>query len=92
MGEGFRWNDWNRQHIARHGISPDQAEKVVLGARRPYPSYEGDGRWLVRGQDAAGDYLQVISVVDPAPAESLYVIHARPLTDREKRNLRRRRR
>jgi hypothetical protein len=63
----------------------------VLGARRPYPSYEGDGKWLVRGQDIHGRYLQPVYTVDE-DGETFYVIHARPLTEREKRNLRRRRR
>jgi uncharacterized protein len=90
MGYGFRWNQWNIQHIARHGISPDAAEQVVIHARRPYPSYEGDGRFLVRGQTDGGQYLQVVYVVDD-DGETFYVIHARPLTESEKRNLRRRR-
>jgi uncharacterized DUF497 family protein len=91
MGDGFRWNDWNRQHIARHGIVPEQAEYVVLNPRRRYPSYEGDGRWMVRGQDANGLYIQVVYVVD-SEDETVYVIDARSLTDREKRSVRRRRR
>jgi uncharacterized DUF497 family protein len=91
MGEGFRWNEWNRFHLARHSVHPAHAEYIVLSARRPYPSYEGDGRWLVRGQDPDGRYLQVVYVVDP-DGRTLYVIHARPLTVAEKRNLRRRRR
>jgi len=90
MGGGFRWNAWNVEHIAKHGVAPEQAEHVALFANRPWPSYEGDGRWLVRGQDAAGLWLQVAYVVDPD--STLYVIHARPLTDREKRQVRRRRR
>jgi hypothetical protein len=24
----FRWNDWNIEHIAGHGVSPDEAETV----------------------------------------------------------------
>ena len=89
MDDDFRWNDWNIDHIARHGISPRQAEHVIVFAKQPWPSYEGDGRWLVRGQDADGLYLQVVYRVDPEG--TLYVIHARPLNDREKRQLRRRR-
>jgi uncharacterized DUF497 family protein len=91
MGDGFRWNDWNRSHVAKHGVDPEDAEYVVLHARPPYPSYEGDGRWLVRGQDPGGRYLQVVYVIDP-DGQTFYVIHARPLTDGEKRRLRRRRR
>lgn len=91
MGDGFRWNQWNSWHIARHGVQPEDAEYVVLHARRPYPAYEGDGRWLVRGQDRGGRYVQVVYLIDPG-GETLYVIHARPLNEQEKRNLRRRRR
>ena len=90
MNGGFRWNDWNIEHVAKHGVSPEQAEYLVLSARRPWPSYEGDGRWLVRGQDKNGRYLQVAYVIDPDA--TIYVIHARPLNDREKRRLRRRQR
>ena len=85
----FRWNDWNVEHIGRHGVVPGQAEHLVLGARKPWPSYEGDGRWLVRGQDRNGVYLQVVYRIDPEG--TIYVIHARPLNDGEKRRLRRRR-
>jgi uncharacterized DUF497 family protein len=84
-------NEWNVGHIAEHGVSREDAEYVVLHAQRPYPSFEGDGKWMVRGQDSAGRYLQVVYVVDP-DGKTFYVIHARPLEDREKRNLRRRRR
>ena len=91
MSDGFRWNNWNLSHIAEHGIDSRDAEYVVLNARRPYPSYEGDGRWLVRGQDRNGRYIQVV-YIDPPNVDTFYVIHARSLNDREKRNLRRRRR
>ena len=88
MIDDFRWNDWNVDHIALHGVTVEQAEYLVVSARRPWPSYEGDGRWLVRGQDANGMHLQVVSRIDVAG--TIYVIHARPLTDREKRQARRR--
>ena len=58
-------------------------------ALRPYPAFIGDGKWLVRGQTSSGRYLQAIFVIEE---ECYYVIHARGLTDKEKRLLRRRRR
>lgn len=91
MDRDFRWNAWNIGHVAAHGVSPEEAEEVVLNARPPYPSYEGNGKFLVRGQTDAGRFLQVVYVVDP-DGRTLYVIHARPLTESEKRQLRRRRR
>jgi len=89
MSDAFRWNDWNRDHIAVHGVSPQEAEFVINRASPPYPEFIGDGKWRVRGPTAAGRFLQVIFVVED---DYYYVIHARGLSDREKRQLRRRRR
>ncbi len=86
----FRWNQWNVDHIAKHGVSPEEAEYVVDHARRPFPRYHGTGKYLVRGQSEAGRWLQVIYVFDP-PA-IVFVIHARPLKGSEKRSVRRSRR
>jgi uncharacterized DUF497 family protein len=84
---GFRWNNWNMDHIATHGVDARDAEFVVGAARRPYPRKIGDGKYLVIGQTADGIYCQVIYVFDP-DAE-IFIIHARPLTEAEKRRYRR---
>lgn len=85
----YRWNDWNLDHAAKHGVRvPREAEMVVDGARAPYPENIGAGRWIVVGRGIGGRPVQVIYVVDPDG--TLYVIHARPLTDREMRRHRRR--
>ena len=83
----FRWNHWNSDHIAAHGMSMADAEYVANHAKNPYPRYEGDGRYRVIGQTPAGQYVQVVFVFDPPNV--VYVIHARPLNDREKRRHRR---
>jgi len=85
----FRWHEWNIEHIGTHGVSPDEAEAVVRRAVRPYPRKLDDDKWLVWGQGRGGRFLQVIFVLDED--ESVFVIHARLLTDREKRRYRRRR-
>jgi uncharacterized DUF497 family protein len=85
---GFRWNDWNVEHAARHGVSPEEAEMVVRGARSPFPRKMEEDKWLVWGRGHGGRYLQVVFVLDED--ETVFVIHARPLTDPEKRRLRRR--
>jgi uncharacterized DUF497 family protein len=78
---GFRWNEWNVEHIAGHGVSPEEAELAVRGCRRPFPrKIEGD-KWLVWGRGSGDRLLQVIFVLDPA--DMVYVIHARPLTELE---------
>lgn len=84
----FRWNDWNRDHIAEHGVDPDEAELVVRRTRKPYPLHVGDDKLLVIGRGSGGRLLQVIFVLDKD--ETIFVIHARPLTDAEKRRHRRR--
>ncbi|HVT88347.1 MAG TPA: hypothetical protein VHD56_05810 [Tepidisphaeraceae bacterium] len=89
MDDAFRWNDWNRDHIAGHGVSTDEAEYVVNHASPPYPKQIGNGKWQVRGQTAYERYLQVIFIIED---DCYYVIHGRGLTDKEKRQLRRKRR
>jgi uncharacterized DUF497 family protein len=85
----FRWNDWNVEHIGTHGVSADEAEVVVRGARGPFPRRIEDDKWLVWGRGQGGRLLQVIFVLDLD--DTVFVIHARPLTDQEKRRLRRKR-
>ena len=86
----FRWNAWTIEHIAEHGVSPEEAEAVVLGAQRPYPQAREDDKWLVVGRGFGGRWLQLVYVFDPE--ERVFVIHARPLTAREKRRQRRKKR
>ena len=87
MRETFRWNDWNVDHIAEHGVTPEEAEIVVLRSRSDEVQFAGDGKYLVWGRGRGGRFLQVIFVRDED--EVCYVIHARPLTTKEKRRFRR---
>ena len=82
----FRWDEWNAHHVAGHGVTLDEAEEVVRQARRPYPLHRADDKWLVWGRGSGGRPLQVVFVIDED--DSIYIIHARPLTDREKRRFR----
>lgn len=86
----FRWNDWNVQHVAEHGVDPDEAEGVVQNAAPPWPLFGGEGKFLVWGSGNGDRPLQVVFVLDPD--DTVYVIHARPLTEKEKRRFRRRKR
>jgi len=84
----FRWNSWNEEHIGRHDVDPDEAEEVVVGAHSPFPLVKDDEKYLVWGATDAGRLLQVVFVLDPDDA--VFVIHARPLTEREKKRFHRR--
>ena len=90
MRYGFRWNEWNVNHVAEHGVTPEEAEYIINRATRPFPRKQASGKYLVRGQTESGRWVQAIYVVDPEPLA--YVIHARPLDDLEKRMVRRSRR
>jgi len=81
----FRWNEWNIEHIAKHGITPKESEVVVLTAGQPFPLARKDDKWLVWGRGSGGRWLQVVYVLDDD--NTVYVIHARPLTAREKRRI-----
>ena len=83
----FRWNDWNIEHVSKHGVDPEEVEHVIRTAAPPYPRVIADDKRLVRGRGPGGRFLQVIFVFDPDG--TAYVIHARPLDEDEKRNFRR---
>jgi hypothetical protein len=83
----FRWCAWNVEHIGEHGVTVDEAEYLICHARSPYPRRLGERKFLVRGQTAAGEYLQAIFIVDPD--KTIFVIHARPLTRLDKWRFRR---
>jgi len=88
----FVWNENNVQHIAKHGIRPAEAEFVVERAKPPYPQMIGGAKRIVVGTLPDGRHVQVIYVPSRSNRRAVYVIHARELTDREKRRLRRRKR
>lgn len=87
MRRGFRWNEWNLDHATQHGVSVEEIEFVVRRGKR---EYVGDGKYRAVGRDGGGRWIQVIYFYDPE--DTVYVIHARPLTEREVRRERRRRR
>jgi hypothetical protein len=40
----FRWNEWNIEHVGRHGVTPEMAEEVLQAARSPYPRRIGEDK------------------------------------------------
>ncbi len=47
MSHEFRWIEWNREKMAKHGVEPEEAEYVVNHAKRPYPMKADDEKRLV---------------------------------------------
>jgi uncharacterized DUF497 family protein len=84
----FRWNTWNVDHIADHGVNWNEAEFVVNRPAMGFPRREAGRKFRVWGRTFDGRYLQVVYIFDPPGV--VYVIHARPLTENEKRRMRQR--
>ncbi len=81
------WTEAAEDHIARHGVRPDEVEDVLYG--RPRLMAAGrDGSTLVFGTSKAGRYLFV--VIGSAPEGGVSVVTARDMTTREKREFRKR--
>jgi uncharacterized DUF497 family protein len=58
----FYWDDANSEHIAKHGVTEDEAESAVRRAERPYPKRQSRAKWIVRGTTGRGRRLQVVYV------------------------------
>jgi hypothetical protein len=69
--------------LDKHGVLTEEAAHVVRNARRPYPMHEGGGKWRVVGRGQGDRPIQMFHVVDPD--DTVFVIHAMPLTTRRRR-------
>jgi hypothetical protein len=62
----FNWDDANRDHLARHGVTPQEAEEVVLGEPLDTELQMAGGsgeeeRQLQLGETAKGRILQLLT-------------------------------
>lgn len=61
--ELFDWDDANIRHIAEHGVTPEEAEEVILGNTLEMDferSITGENRWSYIGETSDGWVLQVV--------------------------------
>ncbi|MGA2595227.1 MAG: BrnT family toxin [Bryobacteraceae bacterium] len=58
----FDWDQANTEHIARHGVTPAEAEQVISGSSLPIQTEQrsGEERHTDLGQTAAGRLLVVV--------------------------------
>jgi|SRR5665213_2744681 len=70
----FRWNAWNVNHIAEHGVMPPEAEHVVRFTRRRRKHRKGS--WEVIGRGFSNRRMRVVYIIDPDG--TFYIIHAMP--------------
>jgi len=82
------WPDDRVNHIARHGVSPEEVEQVCFGKPlvRRAKSRGENPVYYVQGQTDAGRYL--FCVVIRFPDGNGYPVTAREMTAKEKRRFR----
>jgi len=80
----FKWNDWNIEHIALKGISPEETESVFDNTARGYPRCQRD-EYMVRGKSNMDRWLQVVFLKEKDGR--IFIFHARPLNPKEKKGL-----
>jgi uncharacterized DUF497 family protein len=57
IGE-LEWDDENIEHIARHGVNPEEVEDICFGLN--LSEKDGDSRYVVSGQTRGGRYLNMV--------------------------------
>ena len=59
----FRWNRWNVDHIAKHGVTPAEAEHVIRFSKRHRNHREGTK--MVEGRGNSNRRIRVVYARDP---------------------------
>lgn len=76
----FEWDQANETHIARHSVTPTEAEEVFL--TKHFLRKTHSGRYGLYGQSLHGRYLFV--VFEKLKGNAIRVITARDMADKEK--------
>jgi uncharacterized protein len=79
------WPEDRVDHIARHGVEPEEVEEVCFGRRPRILRAKASGKnpvYYVLGQTTAGRYL--FCVVLQFPEGKGYPVTARPMTEDER--------
>jgi uncharacterized DUF497 family protein len=63
------WDEWNRAHIARHNVTPDEVEEICLTAN-PQTEDAKKGRIRVTGLTKKGRIISAF--LDPEPEKGVY--------------------
>lgn len=87
----LEWDDWNEEHIAKHGVDPTEIEEVVFDRASTFLRTKSaqHRRYVVLGLTDAGRYLFV--VLELVGTGKGYTVTARDMTDDEKHRFKARR-
>lgn len=75
------WDNWNEDHIAKHGVSRHEVEEVVWN--QPFPTRARVGTYRLIGQSDDGRLLTVF--IAPRGKGSFYVVTSRDAEPDERR-------
>ena len=78
----LRWDDWNREHIAKHGVLPEEVEEVIAGLPTVRETYKQ--RLQLVGPTLAGRMLSIVVDAVPGRPSIYYVFSARPASRKER--------
>lgn len=81
------WTEDNVLHIARHGVTPDEAEQVVFSLKSKIRKGRGQDIYISLGQTDSSRYLFIV-LVDMGDRVAK-VVTARDMTHKEKKWYRR---
>lgn len=83
-GRDFDWDDDNVAHLARHGITPDEAEDLFQGPiLRRRGGTDAPDRFRALGRTAADRYLAIVYQMKPGGV--IRVFTGWPMTAAERR-------
>ena len=82
--ERLLWDDWNEEHIARHGVDREEVTQMVRN--QPTVTRARDGLYRAVGQTNGGRYLTAF--LSPRREGTFYVVTARDATVTERRSVR----
>jgi uncharacterized DUF497 family protein len=83
--EQLNWDDWNREHIKKHAVSPEEVEEVLAGLPLVGRSKSKPDRIVVIGPTVAGRVLFIAMGPDPQEPGVWYPFSARPAHRVERR-------
>jgi hypothetical protein len=64
-GLNFDWDEANISHIARHAVTPEEAEQVLLGdaIEQDFDEEDDEPRWTYVGETISGRILEVVIAI-----------------------------
>lgn len=79
----LKWDEWNRDHIAKHHVLPEEVEEMVASTPVVRETYKQ--RFQLLGPTLSGRMLSVIVGHVPNLSDTYYVFSARPASRSERR-------